>query len=155
MEMTDINDIKWKVDIINYSLLYFFALFWIFLYLFNYFLAKFLGNAEKIEEKTITKKWLFDDIKIKLESLKSLNNEEFYEKYSQVFFEFSDIIYWSDLRKKTFKELKKIIKDKEILEIIEAFYYKWFMDNLSLQTEDEKDNLIEKFKREISKREAK
>lgn len=153
--MTDINDIKWKVDIINYSLVYFFALFWIFLYLFYYFLAKFLGNAEKIEEKTITKKWLFDDIKIKLESLKSLNNEEFYEKYSQVFFEFSDLIYWSDLRKKTFKELKKIIKDKEILEIIEAFYYKWFMDDLSSWTQEEKDDLIEKFKREISKREVK
>ncbi len=155
MQMTDINDIKWKVDIINYSLVYFFALFWIFLYLFYYFLAKFLGNAEKIEEKTITKKWLFDDIKIKLESLKSLNNEEFYEKYSQVFFEFSDLIYWSDLRKKTFKELKKIIKDKEILEIIEAFYYKWFMDDLSSWTQEEKDDLIEKFKREISKREVK
>jgi hypothetical protein len=29
------------------------------------------------------------------------------------------------------------------------------MDNLSLQKEDEKDSLIEKFKKEISKREAK
>lgn len=155
MQMTDINDIKWKVDIINYSLVYFFALFSVFLYLFYYFLAKFLGNSEKAEEKIITKKWLFDDIKIKLESLKSLNNEEFYEKYSRVFFEFMDIIYWSDLRKKTLKELKKIIKDKEILDIIGSFYYKWFMDNLTIWTEDEKDNLIEKFKKEIEKRETK
>ncbi len=155
MQMIDINDIKGKVDILNYTLVYFFVLFSIFLYLFYYFLSKFLWTPEKVEEKIITKKWLFDDIKIKLESLKSLNNEEFYKKYPDVFFEFTAIIYWNDLRKKTLKELKKIIKDKDILGIIETFYYKWFMANLSLQSEDEKDNLIEKFKKEIEKKEAK
>jgi cytochrome c1 len=57
------------------------------------------------------------------------------------------------LRKKTFKELKKIIKDKEILDIIGAFYYKGFMDNFS-STSEEKQEAITKFMKQIAKREA-
>lgn len=153
MQMTDINDIKWKVDIINYSLVYFFVLAAFFLYLFYYFLSKFLSNEQIIEEKVIIKKWLFDDIKTRLESINLDNDEEFYKWYSRVFFDFSDIIFWSDLRKKTFKELKKIIKDKEILDIIGAFYYKGFMDNFS-STSEEKQEAITKFMKQIAKREA-
>ncbi len=152
--MTDINDIKWKVDIINYSLVYFFVLAWFFLYLFYYFLSKFLSNEQIIEEKILTKKWLFDDIKTRLESLKLDNDEEFYKWYSRVFFDFSDIIFWSDLRKKTLKELKKTIKDKEILDIISLFYYKWYMDCFS-STSEEKQEAINKFMKHIAKREWK
>ncbi|MDD5213414.1 MAG: hypothetical protein PHG82_03245 [Candidatus Gracilibacteria bacterium] len=153
MEMTDINDIKGKLDIINYSLLYFFVLAGFFLYLFYYFLSKFLSNEQIIEEKVVTKKGLFDDIKTRLESINLDNDEEFYKGYSRVFFDFSDIIFGSDLRKKTLKELKKTIKDKEILDIIGAFYYKGFMDNFS-STSEEKYDLIAKFMKQITKREA-
>lgn len=154
MQMTDINDIKWKLDIINYDLLFFVLFFCVFIYLFYYFLSKYLWNNESLEEKNIEQKWLFDDIKTKLKSIKSLENEEFYEKYSQVFFEFTSIIYWNDLRKKTLKELKKNIKDKEIIDIIISFYYKWFMNNLENKTDD-REIMIDNFLKQIEKREWK
>lgn len=154
MQMTDINDVKWKLDIINYDLLFFVLFFCIFIYLFYYFLSKYLWNNESLEEKNIEQKWLFDDIKTKLKSIKSLENEEFYEKYSQVFFEFTSIIYWNDLRKKTLKELKKNIKDKEIIDIIISFYYKWFMNNLENKTDD-REIMIDNFLKQIEKREWK
>lgn len=154
MQMTDINDIKWKLDIINYDLLFFVLFFCVFIYLFYYFLSKYLWNNESLEEKNIEQKWLFDDIKTKLKSIKSLENEEFYEKYSQVFFEFTSIIYWNDLRKKTLKELKKNIKDKEIIDIIISFYYKWFMNNLENKTDD-REIMIDNFLKQIEKRETK
>lgn len=154
MQMTDINDIKWKLDIINYDLLFFVLFFCVFIYLFYYFLSKYLWNNESLEEKNIEQKWLFDDIKTKLKSIKSLENEEFYEKYSQVFFEFTAIIYWNDLRKKTLKELKKNIKDKEIIAIIISFYYKWFMNNLENKTDD-REIMIDNFLKQIEKREWK
>lgn len=154
MELTDINDVKWKLDIINYDLLFFVLFFCVFIYLFYYFLSKYLWNNESLEEKNIEQKWLFDDIKTKLKSIKSLENEEFYEKYSQVFFEFTSIIYWNDLRKKTLKELKKNIKDKEIIDIIISFYYKWFMNNLENKTDD-REIMINNFLKQIEKREWK
>ncbi|MDD4151689.1 MAG: hypothetical protein PHR68_03680 [Candidatus Gracilibacteria bacterium] len=144
--MIDIHDIKGKIDILNYTYLLFFIFVVFFISLFYFVLSKFLDYKEEKKEiikevKNNRKAELLEKINELENSIEKLNSKEFYNVFSDLFFEFLELNYKKNLREKTFSELKKTIKEKEILSFIDIFYYRGFMENFSDSLAEKKKNI--------------
>lgn len=148
--MTDIHDIKWKIDIINYMYLAYFLLLALFLYFFYYFLSKFFSEKKEIliekDEKILTDIEQIQSMILELErKIDSIDTKTFLSELKEIFFCYLSMKFKKDFRDKTQKEIKNEIKDKDILKFYESFYYKSFMENTDLSLESMK-NLLENFK---------
>lgn len=144
--MTDIHDIKWKIDILNYTYLLFLIFVVFFIALFYFVLSRFLDYKEEKKEiiketKKDKKAELLEKINKLENSIEKLTSKEFYNVFSDLFFEFLELNYRKNFREKTFLELKKTIKEKEILSFIDIFYYRWFMENFDDSLAEKKKNI--------------